>query len=57
MMITRFGHVAYTKLGIRQSGLINFCKDFEIDILSQIKDNTYGELNKDSILDDNFVYF
>ena len=53
-MNTRYGHVTYTKLGIRHSTLQYFCRDFNIDI-AKYTDN--GEVNKDVRLQDNFVFF
>ncbi len=56
-MNTRLGHVAYTKLGIRNSTLIRFCEHFNIDITSNTKSLKNEPINKDSSLEPNFVYF
>ena len=56
-MNTRFGHVTYTKLEIRHATLIHFCNAFNIDISSSVISPSKQIVNKDSILDANFVYF
>jgi len=53
-MNTRYGHVTYTKLGIRHSTLQYFCMDFNIDIAKYTHN---GEVDKDVTLQDNFVFF
>lgn len=56
-MNTRYGHVTYTKLQIRHSTLMYFCNDFNIDISSSVISPSKQIVNKNSILDANFVYF
>ncbi|MPR35863.1 hypothetical protein [Salmonirosea aquatica] len=56
-MNTRFGHVTYTKLGIRLSTLVFFCKDFEIDLLQNRKPSSVTNTLKEIVLEDNFVFF
>jgi len=53
-MNTRYGHVTYTKLGIRHSTLRYFCRDFKIDIAKYTHN---GLLDKNVKLNENFVFF
>lgn len=56
-MNSRFGHVTYTKLGIRHATLMSFCKDFAIKIPLKTNSSSNGIISKDSYLAPNFVYF
>ena len=51
---TRFGHITYSKLGIRHVTLINFCRSFKIDIAKYTHN---GKVHKDVNLDENFMLF
>jgi hypothetical protein len=56
-MNSRFGHVTYTKLGIRHATLIHFCRDFDIKIQLEVESPSERVVDKDSYLSPNFVYF
>lgn len=56
-MNTKIGSIVFTVLSIRRATLFNFCKHFNIEINSQIKQFKQGTLIKDQELKDNFIYF
>lgn len=57
MMNSRFGHVTYTKLGIRHATLLSICKDFNIQIQLETTSSPRRNIDKDCYLHPNFVYF
>lgn len=57
MVNTRLGHVAYMKIGVRISTFMKFCEDFNLDLASNIKLDNRNSIDKNSYLENNFMYF